>query len=125
MNQELKDRLKARCDASKAAESAIQLIQESETGNVEHYWKEIRDAVLKRAPLGPNEAKQLDAMSEQEANKFELGEIPFGQYQGDQVKDVPLDYIEWLISREESDTFKQDLRRYLLLRNKGTIEHDN
>lgn len=109
--------IEARCEAQRAADAAIELLDESVAGDVAYFWQVVRDAALKHVPLKPEQIVAMDAMPQDEADRFGRKPMPFGQYVNSPLFTLPLDYLDWLVGSEESDTFKKDLRRYVLYLN--------
>lgn len=48
-------------------------------------------------------------MSREEAKTFEEQRMPFGEFQGSPIKDVPLDRLQWYANQQ----FTDELRRYI------------
>lgn len=111
MDSKQKTRLQQRCEASKSAQAALELIQESVEGDEQYFWTIIRNAALEKAPLEASGSFQVKPMNDKEATKFEHEVMPYGEFKGKLVREVPLNRLDWLAGTD--DKFKEDLRRYL------------
>lgn len=103
--------------ARREAEQVVELCRDSSTilSNESQalFWSIIRDHALMMSPLPkPTNARLMEPMSDSEARLMEQRVVPFGQYKGQRVHEVPLKYIDWLVGQK--DTFREDLGRYLL-----------
>lgn len=58
-------------------------------------------------------------MSDAESKAFDSVTVPWGQFKGKRVADVPLDY--WIHVTEAPDAFKEEVKRYL---RSGRIQHE-
>jgi hypothetical protein len=87
-----------------AAKEAAELGWEDDS----RFWEQLLRAIVSAYPQFSSAIK-LERMSDSDATKFESKLIPFGKHRGTSVKEVPLDYLEWLTG----DTFTDDLRRYV------------
>lgn len=103
----------------KAAEEAFALVSDSlreELGGEPELlgkaWQQVCDAIaaVVQKPEEPAKPIASKAMSDAEAKRFENSTMQFGKHKGELVKDVPLSYLSWI----DEDTFRADLRRYLL-----------
>lgn len=56
-------------------------------------------------------AQPPDAMTDEQAKRWEQGVVPYGKYGTYPIREVPLEYLVWL--SESDDAFKKDLRKYL------------
>lgn len=100
--------LKARCDARKSAEPALQLLAEMLDGDPIHFWKIVRDHAEKQLPA----IAEIDPpMTDSEAIKFGNSLMPYGKYSNYPINSVPVRYLDWLVG--ENDEFKDQLRRYV------------
>lgn len=113
MDAETKARLSDRIKAANAANSIIGLAIESVTGNEQYFWEVIRDEAIKHAPMKSQPVRGLEQMSTPQMKEFESTAMPFGIHKGKMIKYVPIEYLEWLINRNETDKFAEDLRRYI------------
>lgn len=59
-------------------------------------------------------ATQLEPMSDREYWEFELRMMEFGRHCGEQMRDIPRDYLAWLA--DQSRQTWRDLHRYLMRR---------
>ena len=113
-------RIKERVDARRSAEQLIELGADYTASGTEDsrelFWSVVRDHALQIAPLPAARAvqlpPQLDVMSDAEARLFEQRIVPFGQYKGARVSEVPLTYIDWLVG--QGDEFRKAASRYVL-----------
>ena len=55
------------------------------------------------------QGRRLDKMTDLEARRFGNELIPFGEFQGKRIDEVPLDRLVWYADQ----TLTNDLRRYL------------
>lgn len=100
---------------SKIRESARQLFDLAcdmarESSDPNRFWEqfdklrpEVAENVHKTRP------KEKGKMTDLEARRFGARSIPFGEFAGRRVDDVPLDRLEWYACQN----FVDDLRRYL------------
>ena len=109
---------KRNIEQRKAAEVAHELAVtiEGEHGfeNAKRYWENVvrlaRKRLPLRLPLDDGEEEKPNKMTDQEAKAFGQQEtMPFGEFAGMKVDDVPLDRLLWYADQ----TFTDDLRRYL------------
>jgi uncharacterized protein (DUF3820 family) len=75
------------------------------------FWNTIAKSVGQHVQAPSPPASAWTPMSDDEARRFARREMPFGQYRGKHVGDVPLDYLIWL--DESSRVFQAELHRYL------------
>jgi hypothetical protein len=52
-------------------------------------------------------------MSIEQVREFRRGYMPFGEFEGQQLSEVPLRYLDWLVGENESEKFKALTARYL------------
>ena len=81
-----------------------------ETGK-RHFWEKLRDVCLSGAPLESDQPK-IKPMSERERLAFENQSIPFGRFEGRQVGDVSLGYLDALLGYKHE--FIRQLERYMI-----------
>ena len=103
-------KLELKVKARKAAEAAIQLLEESVDGDVSHFWRIIRDFSLIKAPLRPHEVLVVP-MTDVEAGRFEIEPMPYGEYKGQYVGSVPMKRLDYYVSWEND--FQKNLKRYM------------
>jgi hypothetical protein len=105
MTSQLAMRIKARKDA----ELAYSLCLDVNTENREYYWKCLLELIQDIVPKQEN-TTELVPMTDQEVTQFRRYEMDFGKYCGREIKDVPLDYLDYLIGQPDNLT---PFRRYL------------
>ena len=80
-------------------------------GSGDKYWRRLYYLVANHLPpplekkANPRDAKMTDA----EAKRFGLQLIPFGEFMGMRVDDVPMERLQWYADQRWID----ELRRYL------------
>ena len=106
--------------AREAAEEFYELIRESAeklpTINARLRFYETLDQFCKVECQGFASSSDLaksGPMTNDEVAAFLREYMPFGQYQGMRIADVPLTYLDWLIGGSESERFKARVRRCL------------
>ena len=93
----------------KEARQAFKFLEEEfGTDKEQHFWEVILDLVKEKLPQ--KMAIVHEAMTDEEASKFENKVVPYGQYAGDDVRDVPVDYLLFLV---DGDSFIKKVRRYV------------
>lgn len=100
--------------AREQAEALISLVPELLDGvapiSMQRFWETVaRYAAAKVACVIVEDSPSVAPMSEDEAMRYEATRVPFGQYQGILVRDVPAQY--WLMITEHQ--FYLKLRRYM------------
>lgn len=78
-----------------AAEAVVELAT-SDYGYDERFWVNLRNLVLKRAPMPPGLPSTVEPLSDEDARAFGHRLLGFGQYRDYRYDDVPLGYLEWL-----------------------------
>lgn len=102
--------------AAKEADELLSLIVDEKP---RRFWERLRDIALAKAPLPEQPHKPSEPMTKEEARRFELEELRFGKYKGDNigyVYEVDPDYLHWLVTAPE--WLHKNLTRYLLLMEK-------
>src|SRR5690349_3383311 len=87
-------KLKARCESRKAAEAVLELISESVEGDVDHFWKIIRDYASKQLP---SLSDDKGPMTDDEADKFGRTRMPYGKFADHIIELIPIHYLDWLV----------------------------
>ena len=105
------DLLQRKVKSRKAAEAVIELLKESIDGDMDegHFWRIVRDRVLVFAPL-QRLTSPIEPMTDVETRRFENGIMPYGEFKGRTIKNVPLDRLDWYAG---NDDFRDDLKKYL------------
>ena len=81
-------------------------------GSGDRYWRKLYELVAKHVPPPPKRAKAKlkdVKMTDAEAKRFGLQLIPFGEFMGMRVDDVPMERLVWYGDQRWID----ELRRYL------------
>ena len=81
--------------------------------NILKFHIETKLAELDPKPTGPG------PMTREQVEHFEKMEVPFGKYKGEEIREVPTSYLEFLAGE---DTFVEQVRRYLPHRHKTEVE---
>ena len=112
-------KLKRNLEQRKAAEVAMELAATIASGEGkwdgdQRYWVMLRDMITERfckqQSEEPTKAVIPSKMTDVESRRFGQGErMPFGEFVGEKVDEVPKDRLEWYAGQ----TFTDDLRRYL------------
>jgi hypothetical protein len=102
-------------EVRKTAELVFSLLEDS-AGEIpderdrRRYWGILLKLVGDKIPQGRELAESCrGAMDDQESRQFGRLPMPFGEYRGRPVDEVPLDRLEWYATQQ----FIDDLRRYL------------
>ena len=102
-----------RIEARYAAELIASMADEEAQTKGKHVWKCLHDICCAHVPCKVQE-KELEEkhsreMSPGEARSFEGEAMPFGEFAGTLVGEVPIDRLEWYADQR----FIDELRRYL------------
>ena len=101
--------IRRRVSVRERARSVIALMVEeasSITPDIcEAFWDEIRKSLPQSTPV----ALSNQPMTDEQARVFGLSPMPFGEFKGWPVHNVPLDRLEWY----SDSKFQQQLVRYL------------
>lgn len=96
---------------------ALELTEEQQKA----YWSLIAE---KAKPQKQEVKIPSGALDDDDLKKFENELVPLGKFSGWKVKDVPLDYLIWLVEND----FASTLRRYFLhpkvQHERRLLEHD-
>ncbi len=101
--------IEANMAAREAAELIRDLCQEEAAEHVKFFWRILKKLIGKSLPQIRRHPERARPMTEVEAKVFGASRIPFGEFVGRRVDDVPKDRLDWYAST----TFQEDLRRYL------------
>lgn len=71
----------------------------------------VRLAIEEWIKAGENPPQPVPPMNDAEVRRCELEIMPFGKHHGEQIRDVPFDYLEWLA--DESRNTWRKLHAYL------------
>jgi uncharacterized protein (DUF3820 family) len=88
--------------AREDAETIFQLCEEQQTVR---FWEVLAGLVATKLPA----PRTVPVMTELEAYKFGQREVPFGEFRGRRVDEVPLERLLWYADQR----FVDELRRYL------------
>jgi len=101
----------ANIKSRKAAEEMLDLIREeaNNSPNPTAFWQTIVAASPLPTKPTNNEIKKLNGG---ESRAFGCGLMKFGKYSGQRIDEIPLDYLQWLVTEQE--TFLKKLQGYLL-----------
>lgn len=102
--------LEARVAAGKEARYLFSLCKESKHQYLDHFWETLLELVQGEIPNEQENSTELVPMTDQEVTHFRRETMPFGKYAGNDVKDIPLDYLDYLIGQPDNLT---PFRRYL------------
>lgn len=101
----IKENIKAR----EAAREVLELLEEEAKQHGKRFWQEIARVVELHVPVRTVKKKPVRPMTDVQAKAFGSQLLPFGEYYGKRVDDVPLARLQWYADQ----TFIDDLRRYL------------
>lgn len=103
--------IEANIAARLAAEQVAELADGEAENHGRRFWSELLRIIRDRLPPPLVQKKaSVQMMSDQEAGLFGRTErVPFGEFVGKRVDDVPLERLQWYADQ----TFVDDLRRYL------------
>ena len=99
----------------KAVKAALELCVELGHGlppdavTQSRFYRAIRNELIERYPLD-KEASRQETLTDVESRRFGLQPMQGRKHEGDQIDDVPLDYLHWFA---ETSDFVKELRRYL------------
>jgi uncharacterized protein (DUF3820 family) len=103
------DTIKRRVKAREQARILIALITEEATNitsdAIESFWDEIRQSL---PPIDIQSTSNLP-MTDEQARIFGLTLMPFGEFKGQAIRDVPMGRLEWYSDSQ----FQKQLVRYL------------
>lgn len=95
--------------ARKAAVEVFEFAEQCLGDHVEEsYWRKLRDLVLAKCPLKPSKKGSI-GMTDAELRRFGRELMPFGEFMGKRVDEVPLERLSWYADW----SFVDQLRRYL------------
>lgn len=94
----------------KSAVECLSLVVEcaNEFDNAERFWQAMRDGVAAHLPPPVVNPKERP-MTVEEATKFGKSIMPFGEFKGQPVGDVPLERLAWYTDQ----SWGRDASRYL------------
>jgi hypothetical protein len=106
----IKKNIRLRRGAEEVHELAETICQEGgwKDGEVQRFWEELGKLVALHLPDRGSDSRFRE-MAEDEAKRFGQEQMPFGEFAGMQVDQVPLERLQWYANQ----TFTDDLRRYL------------
>lgn len=82
--------------------------------NRKRFWRTLVDQLIAVGGLvdePPTGRIEDRPMTEEEARGFGRIRMTFGKHEGVEIRNVPLDYLEWLVDQHSS--FRTNLKRYL------------
>ena len=106
------DRIWKNIKAREAAATLIEIGEEtvaSERLDGRKFWVAVAAMASDRAGISNETPETLATMTDDQSRQFGSTSMPFGQYRGTRVDEVPLDYLSWIAD----DQFLRDLPRYL------------
>ena len=110
-DEEIGQRIAARYSAELIAGLADE--EAKQYTDSKHFWKCLHDIVCAHVPCRKQkeEADRLAKakMSDGEAQRFGSEIMPYGEFAGKRIDDVPLERLEWYADQR----FTDELRRYL------------
>ncbi len=94
-----------------AAEQVAELADGEAVIHGRRFWRELAKIVMAHVPMPkPSYAKRtVVPMDSKRARLFGSTRLPFGEFAGQRVDDVPMERLQWYADQ----TFTDDLRRYL------------
>jgi len=107
--------VKRNIEIRQAAELAFELVltvaEENGCRGSRKFWEPVYVKVQNRLPKPEVKVKGKPSkkMTDEESKRFGKELIPFGEFQGKSIDEVPLDRLWWYADQ----TFVDDLRRYL------------
>lgn len=117
----IESNVQQRKDAVEVLSLAVAMATEQD--DALYFWQTLRDGVAAHLPppaVNPNE----QPMTIEEAAKFGRSEMPFGEFKGQPVGDIPLERIAWYADQ----TWARQAVRYLQSENvarEARIESEN
>jgi uncharacterized protein (DUF3820 family) len=104
------DTIRRRGTARKLARDVFSLIAE-EASNIQpdaidSFWDEIRKSLPQQVTVVVTKACE---MTVEEARRFGMSLMPFGEFKGQPINAIPLNRLEWY----SDSKFQQELTRYL------------
>lgn len=110
-------KIAARVAARQSAQQVVDLIageiKDFTDDQVESFWAIIQAIAPPQEPT-PAAEPEIVPMNDEESFGFGQRTMQFGKHQGERIDSVPIEYVVWLA--ESADTFKTDLKRYLMSR---------
>lgn len=116
MTPEEQERLRNRCLAGQDATETIKFLEEmgKDSTAPEYFWQLVRDFVVKKVPAISSRVEKVVPFTDKEADRFGREEMPFGEFQGKFVRDVPVERLDWYVSSDEDlRDFRMKLRKYV------------
>jgi len=101
-----KEEIGQRIAARYAAEVIASLADEEEKIHGRLLWVQLHNICCAHVPC---KKQQEEIMTEQQARRFGMELIPFGEFAGSQVDDIPLERLQWYADQR----FVDKLRLYL------------
>ncbi len=109
MNDLPVEEVRGRIDARLAAETVASLADEEALVHGKLFWVQLHKICCAHVPCSKEEEQQKRTMTDAESRQFGAGVMPFGEYAGKRIDEVPLDRLEWYTEQ----SFVDSLRRYL------------
>lgn len=101
-------RIEINRDARLAAEAIADLCTTEAHAYGLRFWQALDSLIARYLPT-PCRIRQEEAMTDEEASCFGRERMPFGEFAGFLVNDVPLNRLEWYSDQR----FNEQIRRYL------------
>jgi len=101
-----------RIAARRAAEEVASLADEEAVIHGKLFWIHLHRICSAHVPCERDDKKPRRAMSEAESKLFGNQFMPFGEFEGVRIDEVPLDRLVWYAEQ----TFTEKLRRYIASR---------
>lgn len=108
--------LRARIAGSKLAAEALEMLAGEEPAYHQGFYRTIVKALPPEHR--PKPVTTLRPMSDQESRAFGNTLVPFGQHQGARYDQIDLNYLDWIVQKNE------ELRRYVASRRVRTEDED-
>jgi hypothetical protein len=89
---------KQRIEGREWAEEVMEEVKKSSEDFQIGFWRCVKKIV--KEDMVEEESKKRP-MNDEESRRFGLSRVEFGQYRGKVFDEVPLDYLEWLVGKND------------------------
>lgn len=105
-----KDRLNRRVEGRNHAKTVLELVQcdLDHPDKIETFLSEL-EAILRPKPIIDEKSEKI--VRERTIQRLSAIQLKFGSHSGEQLDEIPRDYLEWLL--ESSEQVCNDIRDYL------------
>jgi len=107
-SDQIKRRIEENTEARRSAETICGLAEYEAAKHGGRFWDCLARMISKHTSP-KEEIKRLGPMSDQETKAFGSERMPFGEFAGKRIDDIPLDRLRWYADQ----IFIDELRRYL------------